>query len=207
MGLVGFTIRIYDDARSPGCQMWPMYIWSNLANWMWQAKRGSASKKFFTLCKTRGMCYLTLHGSGAKDSSFLVSYVYTTSVGRHGRTHPKLNFSNRCFITMFSRPYYPNHVHCRIIFPSVSFSFRFRYQCPCAILFSSMSAIQTPTIGYRSSFPGIRRPGFEISHLLPTSAEVKNEWSYSSAVQGKLYILGTVWLAALPTNYRRCACT
>jgi hypothetical protein len=135
---------------------------------------------------------VSLHSSSVEDSSFLLSYVYTTSVGRHGRTYLKLNFSNRCFITMFSRPCYPNHVYCPIIFPSVSFPFKFRYQSPCAILFSSMPAVQTPTIGYRSSFPGIRRSGFEINHLLPTSAEVKNEWSYTSAVQGKLYILSKV---------------
>ena len=130
------------------------------------------------------------------DSSLLVSY--TASVVRHGRIYLKLNFSNRSFITMFSRTYYSNHMYCRIIFPpmpNVSERFFFIQASlpkPMCYSFLLSTAVQTPTTGYRSSFPGIRRPGCEINHLLPASSEVKNEWNYTSAVQGKLYTLGTV---------------
>jgi hypothetical protein len=30
------------------------------------------------------------------------------------------------------------------------------------------------------SFPGVKRPGREADHSLPSSAEVKNAWSYTS---------------------------
>jgi hypothetical protein len=33
---------------------------------------------------------------------------------------------------------------------------------------------------YTVSFPVERRPGRETDHLLPSSAKVKNEWSYTS---------------------------
>jgi len=130
------------------------------------------------------------------DSSLPVSY--TASVVRHGRIYLKLNFSNRSFITMFSRTYYSNHMYYRIIFPpmpNVSETFFFiQVSLPKPMCYSFLlsSAIQTPTTGYRSSFQGIRQPGCEINHLLPTSSEVKSEWNYTSTVQGKLYILGTV---------------
>jgi hypothetical protein len=32
--------------------------------------------------------------------------------------------------------------------------------------------------GYRCSFPGMKRPEREVNHLPPSSAEVKNEWSF-----------------------------
>jgi hypothetical protein len=32
--------------------------------------------------------------------------------------------------------------------------------------------------------PGVTRPGHEVNHSPPSSAEVKNEWSYTSAVKG-----------------------
>jgi hypothetical protein len=34
--------------------------------------------------------------------------------------------------------------------------------------------------GYRCSFPGVKRPGREVNHLPPSSAEVKNVWSHTS---------------------------
>jgi hypothetical protein len=34
--------------------------------------------------------------------------------------------------------------------------------------------------GYGGSFPGIKRPGHSVDHPLPSSAEVKSEWSYTS---------------------------
>jgi hypothetical protein len=34
--------------------------------------------------------------------------------------------------------------------------------------------------GYQGSFPGVKRPGREVNHSPPSSAEVKNEWSYTS---------------------------
>jgi hypothetical protein len=38
-----------------------------------------------------------------------------------------------------------------------------------------------PINGYWSSFPGIKRPGCEVDHSPPSNAEIKNEWSYTSA--------------------------
>jgi hypothetical protein len=35
----------------------------------------------------------------------------------------------------------------------------------------------------RGSFPGVKRPGREADHSPPSSAEVKNAWSYNSAPQ------------------------
>jgi hypothetical protein len=35
-------------------------------------------------------------------------------------------------------------------------------------------------VGTGSSLPGIRRPGNEADHSPPSSAEVKNAWSYTS---------------------------
>jgi hypothetical protein len=34
---------------------------------------------------------------------------------------------------------------------------------------------------YRSSFAGVKWPGLEVDHCPPSSAEVKNEWSYTSS--------------------------
>jgi hypothetical protein len=34
--------------------------------------------------------------------------------------------------------------------------------------------------GYRGSFPGVKRPGSEVDHLPPFSAEIRNGWSYTS---------------------------
>jgi hypothetical protein len=35
--------------------------------------------------------------------------------------------------------------------------------------------------GYRGSFPGVKRPQREVDHSSPSSAVVRNEWSYTSA--------------------------
>ena len=35
---------------------------------------------------------------------------------------------------------------------------------------------------YRSSLPGLKRPGCDVDHTLPSRAEVKNEWSYTFAL-------------------------
>jgi hypothetical protein len=34
--------------------------------------------------------------------------------------------------------------------------------------------------GYRPSFPGVKRPKHDADYLFPSSAKVKNEWSYNS---------------------------
>jgi hypothetical protein len=36
--------------------------------------------------------------------------------------------------------------------------------------------------GYRGSFPDIKRPGREVNHKPPSSTEVKNGWSCTSAL-------------------------
>jgi hypothetical protein len=38
-----------------------------------------------------------------------------------------------------------------------------------------------PDNGNRGLFLGVKRPGREADHSPPSSAEVKNEWSYNSA--------------------------
>ena len=40
----------------------------------------------------------------------------------------------------------------------------------------------------RGSFPGVERPGRDVDHPPPSSAEVKNEWSYTSSLQ--IYLNG-----------------
>jgi hypothetical protein len=39
----------------------------------------------------------------------------------------------------------------------------------------------------RGSFPGVRRPGCEADHSPPSSAEVKNAWSYTSTLPIRLH--------------------
>jgi len=34
-------------------------------------------------------------------------------------------------------------------------------------------------IGYQASFPRVKRPGHEVDHSSPSSAEVKHEWNYT----------------------------
>jgi len=38
-------------------------------------------------------------------------------------------------------------------------------------------------MGTKGSFPGIKRPGREADHSLPSSAYIKNAWSYASTPQ------------------------
>jgi len=40
-----------------------------------------------------------------------------------------------------------------------------------------------PTNGYRSSYPGIKEEGLEAKYSLPSIAEVKNEWHFTSALR------------------------
>ena len=42
--------------------------------------------------------------------------------------------------------------------------------CPVCLLF----------IGYRGTYTGVKRPGGKVDLSPPSSAEVKNEWSYAS---------------------------
>jgi hypothetical protein len=37
-----------------------------------------------------------------------------------------------------------------------------------------------PALGYRGSFPGLKQQGREADHSLPTGAEVKKMWIYTS---------------------------
>jgi hypothetical protein len=41
--------------------------------------------------------------------------------------------------------------------------------------------------GTRGSFPGVKRPVREADHSLPSSAEVKNAWSYTSTLPIRLH--------------------
>jgi len=45
-------------------------------------------------------------------------------------------------------------------------------------------------IGTRVSFPGVKRQVREANHSLPTSAEIKNAWSYTSTPP--IHLLGIV---------------
>jgi len=47
----------------------------------------------------------------------------------------------------------------------------------------------------RGSFPGVKQLGHEAGHLLPSSAEVKNVWSYTSTLPVCLH--GVVWCLML----------
>jgi hypothetical protein len=42
-------------------------------------------------------------------------------------------------------------------------------------------------MGTRGSFPGVKRPGPEVDHSPPSSAEVQNAWSYTSTPPIRLY--------------------
>jgi hypothetical protein len=41
--------------------------------------------------------------------------------------------------------------------------------------------------GYQQSFPGIKRLGRELEYSFPSSAQVKNEWSYTAAPHIRLH--------------------
>ena len=45
----------------------------------------------------------------------------------------------------------------------------------------------SPIKGYRVSFPGITRPRCDVDHSPPASAEVKNEWMYTSTSHIRLH--------------------
>jgi hypothetical protein len=50
----------------------------------------------------------------------------------------------------------------------------------------SMGVVRHPAsypMGTRDSFPGVKRPGRETDNSPPSSAEVKNAWSYTSTPQ------------------------
>ena len=51
---------------------------------------------------------------------------------------------------------------------------------------------------YQASFPGVKRPELEVDHCPPPSAEVKNEWSYTSACTVFLYGVEGEYLIILP---------
>ena len=51
----------------------------------------------------------------------------------------------------------------------------------------SMEAPNILFIGYWIYFPGEQGPRLEINHSLPSSAEVKNEWSYTSTPPTRLH--------------------
>jgi len=44
--------------------------------------------------------------------------------------------------------------------------------------------------GYRNSIPGVKRPGRNSGHSPPSSAEVKNEWSYTSTLPVCPHVVG-----------------
>jgi hypothetical protein len=53
---------------------------------------------------------------------------------------------------------------------------------------SALWPIWSPSNRQRGSFPGVKRPGPEI-HNVPPSAEVKNEWNYTSIPPIRLYVV------------------
>jgi hypothetical protein len=59
------------------------------------------------------------------------------------------------------------------------------FSCPqwevhCRIQTGSESHPASYTMGTEVLFRGVKRPGLEADHSSPSSAEVKNEWSYTS---------------------------
>jgi hypothetical protein len=67
-------------------------------------------------------------------------------------------------------------------FACLYFSFiRNRLSGPCSILFN----------GYRVYFSGIQLLQQEVDNVRPTSAEVKNEWSYNSTPTGTNFLIFT----------------
>jgi len=51
---------------------------------------------------------------------------------------------------------------------------------------------------YRVSFLRVQRPGREVNHLLPFSAEIKNEWSYTSLYMPSWHGQGELCLSLSP---------
>jgi hypothetical protein len=64
----------------------------------------------------------------------------------------------------------------RIRFPAGSGNFSLHHRV------QKCSGVHTPScpMDTRGSFPGLKRPGREADHSPPSSAEVKNAWSYTS---------------------------
>jgi hypothetical protein len=62
-------------------------------------------------------------------------------------------------------------------------------------------------MGTRGSLPGVKRPGREADHSSPSSAKVKNAWSYTSTPPGRLHGMwlfkstgAPLFLYSLPTS-------
>jgi hypothetical protein len=43
----------------------------------------------------------------------------------------------------------------------------------------TLEPAQHPVNGHQVYFPGLKRPGREVDHSVPSSAKVKNDWSYT----------------------------
>jgi hypothetical protein len=83
-----------------------------------------------------------------------------------------------------------------------------------AIHFCILQSIQTccgdhPVSCSMGSSPGVKRPGREIHHALPSSTEVKNEWNYTSALPVCLLGLtgATTFTFCLLSSYTSKCCT
>jgi hypothetical protein len=48
------------------------------------------------------------------------------------------------------------------------------------VRYFSVPQIPQPEPGYRGSFPGVKRSGYEFNHSSPYSVQDKNEWSHTS---------------------------
>jgi len=57
--------------------------------------------------------------------------------------------------------------------------------------------------GYRCTFPGVRRPGRVVDRSSPSTAEVKNEWSYTST---SLYTLMACYGEIFTLNGKASSC-
>jgi len=44
----------------------------------------------------------------------------------------------------------------------------------------ALGFVPPPTEWDRRSYPGLKRPGHEVNHATPSTAEVKKEWRYTS---------------------------
>jgi hypothetical protein len=61
--------------------------------------------------------------------------------------------------------------------------------------------------GYKESFLGVKRPGRETDHSSPSSAEVKNAWSYTSTPPIRLHcvVLKEKLMVPMTSSPRSCA--
>jgi hypothetical protein len=57
------------------------------------------------------------------------------------------------------------------------------FSLPHSVQISSRAHLVFYPAGARVVSPGVKRPGREANHLPPSSAEVKNAWSYTSTTQ------------------------